>query len=76
MNDEQIAKIATDSVRAMMAKLRWQSDRKVAYGVLLMISLKLLRAAEGEEFVKGWLRGELSELETFQQRDHAHSRTH
>lgn len=64
MNDEQIAKIATDVARAMMAKLRWQVDRRTAYGVLLMVSLKLLRFTAGDEFVKGWLRGALAELET------------
>lgn len=64
MTDDQIAKIATDAVRAMMAKLRWQVDRRTAYGVLLMVSLKLLRLTEGDEFVKGWLRGALVELDT------------
>lgn len=64
MNDEAIVKIVTKTVRSTMATLRWEDDRKTAYGVLLMISLRLLRLTEGDEFVKDWLHGALASLDT------------
>lgn len=64
MNNEAIVKIVTNAVRSTMATLRWEDDRKIAYATFLMIALRLLRHAKGDEFVKCWLRGALMDLDT------------
>lgn len=64
MNEESIARIVSNAVHAMMKAFAFEADRRTAYAVLLMMSLQLLRRAKGDEFVRGFLRGALVELDT------------
>jgi len=64
MTDDQVAKITMDAVGELMAKMPMMADRKNALGFLLMTSYKLLRTAEGDEFVRGWLESALQEVNT------------
>lgn len=64
MTDEQIAKLTMDAIGGVMRRLPMMKDRKAALGFLLMAAYKLLRTAEGDEFVKGWLESALEEVRT------------
>lgn len=68
MTDErdttQIAWMTLRAIDGLMAQLPMMEDRKAAFGYLLMTSYKLLRSAEGDEFVRGWLESALKEVKT------------
>ena len=64
MTDDQVAKMTMDAIDGLMAKMPMMADRKCAFGFLLLTSYKLLRTAEGDEFVRGWLESALEEVKT------------
>ena len=64
MTDDQIRQLATDAVRAMMTKLRWQEDRTTACGAIFVASFNVLRSTAGDKFVRGLLHGALAVLDT------------
>lgn len=62
--DTQIAGMTLRAIDGLMAQLPMMEDRKAAFGYLLMTSYKLLRSAEGDAFVRGWLESALEEVKT------------
>jgi len=60
--DTHIARMTLQAIDELMAKMPMMEERKAAFGYLLMTSYKILRTAEGDEFVRGWLESALEEV--------------
>lgn len=63
MTDKEVADAVLLSIRALLDKLPTAEARKEAIGFLLLVSLKVYRSNEGDEFVRGWLTSALGELD-------------
>jgi len=54
-----------EALKAVAILPRLKPEERSSYlSALLMISYKLLRTAEGDEFVQGWLESALHEVKT------------
>lgn len=62
MTEDQIAEMTAIAVGALMSELPTMADRKEALGLLLMTSYNLLRRAEGDKFMVGWLESALADV--------------
>jgi len=60
--DDEIAAMALDAIGGLMNKLPMLADRKSASGFLLMTAYNLMRSAEDDEFVRGWLESALDDV--------------
>ena len=60
--EDQISEMTLEAVDGLMQKLPMLTDRKNAMGVLLIISYNLLRSAESDEFMRGWLESALEDV--------------
>lgn len=54
-----------EALKAMAILPRLKQEERSSYlSALLMISYKLLRTVEGDEFVRGWLESAMHEVQT------------
>lgn len=60
--EDDIAVMVMDSLDGLMAKLPMLADRTEAVGILLIASYNLLRSAEGDDYMKGWLESALQDV--------------
>lgn len=57
--------MVTEALKAVVILPHLKPEERGSYlSALLMISYKLLRTAEGDEFVRGWLESALHEVRT------------
>lgn len=61
-NDE---KMVVEAMKAVSILPRLNAEERSSYlSALLLISYKLMRTVEGDEFVLGWLQSALAEVQT------------
>lgn len=66
MNEkDQDSAMVNEALKAVAILPRLSPGERSSYlSALLMISYKLLRTAEGDQFVQGWLESALNEVKT------------
>ena len=60
--DDEIAKMTLETIDGLMSKLPMLADRKSAAGFILMTGYNLIRSAEDDDFVRGWLESALEDV--------------
>lgn len=65
MANKQDQDMVQEALKAVAILPRLKPEARASYlSALLMISYKLLRTAEGDEYVLGWLESALNEVRT------------
>ena len=62
MKESDIASHTLASIEALLSKMPTKQSKSEALSGLLMVSYKLLRTMEGDEFVRGFLESSLHEV--------------
>jgi len=64
MTDYEIANHALAAIETLLSKMPRKQDKSGAMSGMLMLSYKLLRTIEDDEFVRGFLESALHEVNT------------
>lgn len=64
LTDDQVVNAAMEAITKLVSAMPTTADKANAVGMLLLVSYKLMRTLEDDEFVIGWLESALHEVRT------------